>query len=84
MKGIQAVFTRFHEQAMSLPETENDPETEDLASNLSVNEVPSLVTATQIREAMQSIEEELRESGEVFRVMEAHNGYRLATSPDCA
>jgi segregation and condensation protein B len=84
VKGIQAVFTRFHEQAISLPETENDPEAEDMTSSLSVNEVPSLVTATQIREAMQSIEEELRENGEVFRVMEAHNGYRLATSPDCA
>ncbi|MBL4575579.1 MAG: SMC-Scp complex subunit ScpB [Opitutaceae bacterium] len=86
VKGVQAVFTRFHEQAISLPEVEggSDEEHEGGSIDISVNEVPSLVTATQIREAMQSIEEELNEKNEVFRLMEAHNGYRLATSTDCA
>lgn len=42
-------------------------------------DVPSLVTATQIREAMDAIAAELRASGSVVRLVETAQGWRLVT-----
>jgi len=44
-------------------------------------DVPSLVTATQIREAMDQISAELRAADEGLLLVEAPNGYRLVTHP---
>lgn len=44
-------------------------------------EVPSLVTATQIREAMDGIAEELRNADSGVVLIEGANGYRLVTHP---
>ncbi len=46
--------------------------------------VPSLVTATQIREAMEAIQQELDESNQVFQLIEGHNGYRLVARAEFA
>ncbi len=45
------------------------------------SEVPSLVTATQIREAMDQISAELRAADEGLVLVEGSSGYRLMTHP---
>ncbi|MBP6506945.1 MAG: SMC-Scp complex subunit ScpB [Opitutaceae bacterium] len=47
-------------------------------------DVPSLVTATQIRETMDEIAAELRASAEGLLLIEGANGYRLVTHPQFA
>lgn len=44
-------------------------------------DVPTLVTAAQIREAMESLEEEMRAEGEELVLIEGPQGYRLMTHP---
>lgn len=44
-------------------------------------EVPSLITATQIREVMDEIAAELRERDDGLLLIEGNNGYRLVTHP---
>lgn len=44
-------------------------------------DVPSLITATQIREAMDAIAAELRERDDGLLLIEGSNGYRLVTQP---
>lgn len=44
-------------------------------------EVPSLITATQIREAMAIIAEEMRTASDVCLLIEGPTGYRLVTHP---
>lgn len=44
-------------------------------------DVPSLITATQIREAMDLIAAELRTADEGLLLIEGNNGYRLVTHP---
>lgn len=47
-------------------------------------DVPSLITASQIREAMDAIADELRERDEVYFLIEGSGGYRLVTNPKAA
>ncbi len=47
-------------------------------------EVPALITATQIREAMDEITAELRERNEGLLLIEGSAGYRLVTHPQYA
>jgi segregation and condensation protein B len=47
-------------------------------------EVPSLITATQIREAMDEISLELRASDTGLLLIEGNDGYRLVTHPSVA
>ncbi|OUW18259.1 MAG: SMC-Scp complex subunit ScpB [Opitutales bacterium TMED158] len=91
IKDIQKVFTKFHEQRETLPEEvpavedegdETPAETPFLeADGMPTSDVPSLVSATQIREAFDRIGSSLVESGEVFRLVERHNGFVLVTAP---
>jgi len=102
VKDIQAVFTRFHDEAATLPlaaagesgdgaegaeNSEPPAEAAEIAINpltVTPSEVPSLVTATQIREAMDAIRAQLESVNEVFCLQETHQGWRLVTTPDCA
>lgn len=47
-------------------------------------QVPTLLTATQIREAMEEIAAELEESGDVCRLLQSSSGFKLAISKDYA
>jgi segregation and condensation protein B len=47
-------------------------------------DVPSLITTTQIREAMDAIAVELKERDEVYFLIEGAQGYRLVTNPKTA
>jgi segregation and condensation protein B len=92
---IQDAFTRFHEQAVPppavLPEAGGLPvpgpeEPAEVAAELPEEaeldaDVPSLITAAQIREAMDEITAELRAADDVYLLVEGSNGYRLVTHP---
>ncbi len=91
IKDIQKVFTKFHEQAELLPEIEPAlPEEAEESSvehpfleaeGMPTSDVPSLVTAGQIRESIDRIAAELDERDEVYRLVERHNGFVLVTVP---
>lgn len=89
IKDVQAVITRYHERAEQLLEDQEesaeatgsaDEDGQEVMRDL-LDQVPSLLTSAQIRDAMDSIAEDLKESDEVFRLQEGPNGYRLAVSP---
>lgn len=46
--------------------------------------VPRLVTVTQIREALEALQAELEATGEAYRIVETHQGFRLVTAPEYA
>lgn len=80
IKDIQGVITRYHQQ--EAPGDEEDDEGEGEGEPR--EEIPSLVTATQIREAMTAIGEDLDETDQVFQVIEGHSGYRLVVRAEFA
>jgi segregation and condensation protein B len=61
------------EPAEVITETAGDPEL--------YSDVPSLITATQIREAMDQIASELRAADDGLLLIEGNNGYRIVTHP---
>ena len=88
IKEIQGVITRFHHERET---SQNPTQTETVEIDHEANEapldsttVPTLLTASQIRDAMNTISRELEERGEVFRLIENSQGYRLATAPEFA
>ncbi|WP_275106729.1 SMC-Scp complex subunit ScpB [Oceanipulchritudo coccoides] len=89
IKDVQAVITRYHERAEQYLEDQEesadgpgqaDEDGQEVMRDL-LDQVPSLLTSAQIRDAMDSIADDLKESDEVFRLREGPNGYRLAVSP---
>ncbi|WP_309398300.1 SMC-Scp complex subunit ScpB [Cerasicoccus maritimus] len=93
IRDIQAVITRYHQQASDDPEESptNPPpgsrppfEPEQSELNDIMDQVPALLTATQIRDAMDAISAELIEKREVYRVVQGPAGYRITTAPDYA
>jgi segregation and condensation protein B len=89
IKDVQAVISRYHEQAEQLREEadesagEGGPVEADGQGVMRdlLDQVPSLLTSAQIRDAMEAIGEELRGTDAVYRLHEGPNGYRLAISP---
>jgi len=91
IKDIQKVFSKFHEQLELLPEVEPAASEEEdesgvetpflEADGMPTSDVPSLVTAGQIRESFDRIASELEERDEVYRLVERHNGFVLVTAP---
>ncbi len=93
IRDIQAVITRYHQQATddpeeapSMPPPVSRPPFEPEQSELNdiMEQVPTLLTATQIRDAMDAISAELIEKREVYRVVQGPAGYRITTAPDYA
>ena len=93
IKDIQAAFERFHRQSApaAAPEAPQDPaaapaEAPDAPAEPPdspdlYEEVPSLVTSAQIREAMDEIAAELAASDDGLSLVDGASGYRLATHP---
>jgi segregation and condensation protein B len=90
-KDIQAAFERFHRHPAAVPAPDiaagiptaeavdapaEPPDSPDL-----YEDVPSLVTASQIREAMDEIAAELAASDDGLALVDGATGYRLATHP---
>lgn len=89
IRDIQAVITRYHAQGDDEPEEE--PVSESTAADSEQGEmgeimrqVPTLLTATQIRDAMDAIAQELIDSDDVYRLVQGPAGYRLTTAPEFA
>jgi segregation and condensation protein B len=88
-KDIQAAFERFHRQpgnaptgeAPAAPAEATDVPTEPPDSPDLYEDVPSLVTASQIREAMNEISAELAAADDGLALVDGASGYRLATHP---
>ena len=88
IKDIQTVFERFHLQALPVitPETAVAPEIAEAPAEPAdspdlYEEVPSLVTATQIREVMAEIALEFEAADEGLTLVDTASGYRLSTQP---
>ncbi len=86
IKDIQAVISRYHEEndAAPAPSAPDAPEGSQSEMDELMAQVPTLLTATQIREAMDAISGELEESGEVWKILRGPNGFRLSVAPDYA
>jgi segregation and condensation protein B len=109
-KDIQAVFARFHDQALPLTGVAAPAEAGEVAVEAAeipaedvpvaaesgetaaaapaaesdaelYQDVPSLITATQIREAMDELAAELRAANDIYLLIDGANGYRLVTHP---
>ncbi|MDR0352131.1 MAG: SMC-Scp complex subunit ScpB [Opitutaceae bacterium] len=66
----------------SEPAEEPDADTPDEEHDAELyEEVPSLITGAQIREAMDSIAEELRAAADLYLLIEGPSGYRIVTHP---
>jgi len=100
IRDIQAVVTRFHQHAerrvQEQDESSDNGEQADAASPTVIDEdgqelmnhliaqVPSLLTAAQIRDAMDAVNEDLAEREAVFRIVEGPQGYRMVLRPEYA
>ena len=99
IKDIQAVIARYHEENERFDSEEeaadsaafepSDTNSQGAQSEQALMkdlmaQVPTLLTATQIREAMDEIAGELQESGEVYKLLQGPNGFKLSISPDYA
>jgi segregation and condensation protein B len=94
-KDIQTAVTRFHERAAGLPldpagadappaegtAAETEPVALAPAEDEMYRDVPTLVTAAQIREAMDAISLELRAGAGDVLLIEGQHGWRLVTHP---
>jgi segregation and condensation protein B len=49
-----------------------------------IDQVPTLLTATQIRETVETLNQEMVDNGEVTRILQGPEGFRLTVSPDYA
>jgi segregation and condensation protein B len=97
VKDIQTAVSRFHELSAALPLTDEPvtPEAspagpaEPVEAALPApveddefyHEVPMLITAVQIREAIEAISLELQAADSEIVLVEGHNGWRLVTHP---
>lgn len=57
-------------------------EGEHVYSSDLIDQVPSLLTAAQIREALDQIDQELQQNNEVYRVQTTNNGFRIVITPE--
>ncbi|MEX0326467.1 MAG: SMC-Scp complex subunit ScpB [Puniceicoccaceae bacterium] len=89
IKDVQAVITRYHDQVEQLLAEQEDEEAENGSADEDgqgimrdlLEQVPSLLTSAQIRDAMAVISEELEDPESIYRLKEGPNGYRLAVAP---
>ncbi len=91
IKDIQKVVQRYHAQAVhekseegSAPATDApapaDAPVQEVIQDI-INQVPTLLTATQIREAVDILEAEMRDSNDSARILQGPEGFRLVISP---
>lgn len=91
IKDIQAVITRYHEQREKSAGTlidENETESDGAPSQELIrdiiNQVPTLLTATQIRESIAELNQEMADSGDVTRILQGPEGFKMTIAPDYA
>ena len=89
IKEIQAVFSRFHDQAEKLRGQLNlDDEAGILVTSGApfpvelIGEVPALVTSSQIRDALEKTNNRLTAESSPYQIQETKHGFRLVVRPD--
>lgn len=90
IKDIQKVVQRYHAQAASAtseerpegapPEVATPAPVQEVIQDI-IDQVPTLLTATQIREAVDALEAEMREANDSCRILQGPEGFRLVISP---
>ena len=92
IKDIQKVVQRYHAQAAAerqpdLLEGAGEPTIVPAAQPVQeviqdiIDQVPTLLTATQIREAVDALEAEMRDANDACRILQGPEGFRLVISP---
>lgn len=91
IKDIQSVIARYHAENdnadKSQPRDENEisevvaDDEQGIIEDI-IAQVPTLLTATQIREAMEEIAAELDGAREVFRLVQSASGFKLVISKE--
>lgn len=84
-KDVQTVFTRYHQQVeeWTAEAGENDTELsgqQELMAAL-LQQVPSLLTTSQIRDAFDELSSDLEQQDAIYRIHEGPLGYRMALAP---
>ena len=96
IKDIQAVITRYHlendteaseaeaDEAGPIPSKAPKKQAGDSQSVMEeiVAQVPSMLTAAQVRDAMDTIANELEDRQDVYRLVQGPHGYRLVVEAD--
>jgi segregation and condensation protein B len=87
IKDIQSVVSRFHDQAEKIRVKVPEDEASTLEAHLPfpielIDEVPALITSTQIREAIGEINAGLNARDGVYEVQETNLGFRLVVKSD--
>lgn len=92
IKDVQTLISRYHQQVEeSASEAEEDAAGESAVSadgdgqgvmRALLEQVPSLLTSTQIRDAMEAIGQDMVDRDEPFRLREGANGYQLVVASD--
>lgn len=94
IKDIQRVVQRYHDERRqpageagesspapaAEPGAGEPPAVQEVIQDI-VDQVPTLVTATQIREAMEQLDADFASSGDVCRVLQGPEGFRLVVAP---
>lgn len=91
IKDIQSVIARYHAENDNAdkPQPRDENEISEVVADDEqgiiediIAQVPTLLTATQIREAMEEIAAELDEAREVFRLVQSASGFKLVISKE--
>jgi len=90
VKDIQVVFGRFHDQVERVRgkmDKSDDDDAEILDSDLGfpaelIEQVPALITSTQIRDAIDGVNERMQEQGSCYQIQETSMGFRMVVVPD--
>lgn len=92
IKDVQSVIKRYHEEAEKEEQAEAEQpeapakegeERQEVFRDV-MAQVPALLTATQIRDAMEEMSKELEEAGDVYRIVTGPTGYRIHVAPTFA
>lgn len=78
-KEVQKLITRFAEERAA--EKKEAGEEETTSGEGAGEAVPTLVPVNQIRETFEQLGRELEAAGDVYRVLEGPQGFRLTTAP---
>jgi segregation and condensation protein B len=92
IKDIQKVVQRYHAQSSVDTSEERTPvvgqessapatqPVQEVIQDI-IDQVPTLLTATQIREAVDALESEMRDANDSCRILQGPEGFRLVISP---
>lgn len=82
LKDVVKIFARYHQELSEAQEAAKEEEGEE--DEGVVQEVPSLVTQAQIRDALTQLTDEAEVEDKAYRIVEGPNGYQLVTAPQFA